>query len=80
MKQKTFVCYYRVSTQRKGRSGLGLQAQRKAVEDYLNGGEWKIIEEVTEIESGKNNKRPKLHEAIALCKATGGVPPLSGPV
>jgi DNA invertase Pin-like site-specific DNA recombinase len=71
MKQKTFVCYYRVSTQRQGRSGLGLQAQRKAVEDYLNGGDWKIIEEVTEIESGKNNKRPKLHEAIALCKATG---------
>ena len=71
MAQGSFVSYLRVSTQKQGQSGLGLEAQRKAVEDYLNGGDWTVIEEVVEIESGKNNKRPKLNEAIQLCKASG---------
>ena len=70
MAQGSFVSYLRVSTQKQGQSGLGLEAQRKAVEDYLNGGDWTVIEEVVEIESGKNNKRPKLNEAIQLCKAS----------
>lgn len=65
-----FVSYLRVSTQKQGRSGLGLEAQRKAVSEFLNGGSWQVIDEVVEIESGKNNRRPKLAEAIALCKAT----------
>jgi hypothetical protein len=47
-----FVAYYRVSTQRQGRSGLGLEAQQKAVRDHLNGGDWRIVGEFTEIESG----------------------------
>jgi DNA invertase Pin-like site-specific DNA recombinase len=47
---------------------LGLNAQRKAVEDYLNGGRWTLVNEFTEIESGKRNDRPKLEEALAACK------------
>ena len=71
MTKGTFVSYLRVSTQKQGQSGLGLDAQRKSVEDYLNGGDWTVIEELVEVESGKNNRRPKLTEAIALCKASG---------
>lgn len=71
MTRGTFVSYLRVSTLKQGQSGLGLEAQRKAVEDYLNGGDWTVIEEMVEIESGKNNRRPKLTEAIDLCKASG---------
>jgi DNA invertase Pin-like site-specific DNA recombinase len=63
-----FVAYYRVSTQGQGRSGLGLEAQRKAVQDYLDGGHWKLIGEFTEIESGKRSDRPKLAEAIRAAK------------
>ena len=63
-----FIAYYRVSTTRQGESGLGLEAQQKAVADYLNGGNWQILAEYTEIESGKRNNRPKLAEAIADCK------------
>src|SRR5215469_13099444 len=62
-----FVAYYRVSTGKQGTSGLGLEAQRKAVVDYLNGGKWNLVAEVTEIETGKNADRPKLQEALALC-------------
>ena len=67
----SFVSYLRVSTQKQEQSGLGLEAQRKTVEDYLNGDNWTLIEELVEIESGKNNRRPKLVEAIDLCKASG---------
>ena len=48
-----FVAYYRVSTDKQGKSGLGLDAQRKAVVDYLNGGTWELAAEFTEIELGK---------------------------
>lgn len=63
-----YIAYYRVSTTRQGQSGLGLEAQQQAVKQYLNGGNWQILAEFTEIESGKRNDRPKLAEAIALCK------------
>ena len=66
-----FVAYYRVSTQRQGRSGLGLEAQQTAVRDYLNGGDWRLVVEVTEVESGKRNDRPKLAEALKLCRLHG---------
>jgi DNA invertase Pin-like site-specific DNA recombinase len=66
-----WVAYYRVSTARQGRSGLGLEAQRNAVADYLNGGQWRLIKEFVEIESGKRTDRPKLAEAIKACRAYG---------
>jgi DNA invertase Pin-like site-specific DNA recombinase len=63
-----FVAYFRVSTDRQGKSGLGLDAQREAVMDYLNGGRWTLVAEFTEVESGKNADRPELEKALAACK------------
>lgn len=63
-----FVAYYRVSTDRQGKSGLGLDAQRERVMGYLNGGKWSLIGDFTEIESGRMNERPALANAIKLCK------------
>lgn len=63
-----FVAYYRVSTDRQGKSGLGLEAQQKAVEDYLNGGSWRLVASFTEVESGRNNGRPELTKALAACR------------
>jgi DNA invertase Pin-like site-specific DNA recombinase len=54
-----FVAYLRVSTQRQGTSGLGLEAQRKAITDYPNGGNWQLVAEHVEVESGKRDDRPK---------------------
>jgi DNA invertase Pin-like site-specific DNA recombinase len=69
-KQKA-VAYYRVSTAKQGASGLGLEAQKESVRGYLKGGSWSIVDEVTEIESGKNNDRPALATALALCRVHG---------
>jgi DNA invertase Pin-like site-specific DNA recombinase len=63
-----FVAYYRVSTARQGKSGLGLEAQRAAVREHLNGGTWQVVAEFTEIESGKNADRPKLAAALKECR------------
>ena len=63
-----FIAYYRVSTEQQGMHGNGMAAQRKAVEDYLNGGRWKLVAEFTEVESGKRSDRPELAKAIAACK------------
>jgi DNA invertase Pin-like site-specific DNA recombinase len=64
-----FVAYFRVSTDRQGKSGLGLEAQREAVMSYLNGGRWTLTAEFTEVESGKrSDNRPELEKAIAACK------------
>jgi DNA invertase Pin-like site-specific DNA recombinase len=67
-----YVSYLRVSTTKQGRSGLGLEAQRTAVDEYLNGGSWELIGEVVEVESGKRlGNRPQLQEALRLCRTTG---------
>jgi DNA invertase Pin-like site-specific DNA recombinase len=66
-----FVSYLRVSTDRQGKSGLGIDAQRQAVTAHLNGGNWTLIAEYTEVESGKNDARPELAKALAYCKRTG---------
>jgi DNA invertase Pin-like site-specific DNA recombinase len=63
-----YVAYYRVSTDRQGKSGLGLEAQKDAVQARLNGGRWQIVGEFTEVESGKRASRPQLDAAIAACK------------
>lgn len=68
MARGKFVSYVRVSTQRQGASGLGLEGQRKAVADYLNGGAWELVGEFTEVESGKRNDRPQLAAALAACR------------
>jgi DNA invertase Pin-like site-specific DNA recombinase len=64
-----FVSYLRVSTDRQGQSGLGLDAQRQSVADYLNGGAWTLVAEFVEVESGRTANRPKLAEALAMCRA-----------
>ena len=63
-----FIVYYRVSTDKQGKSALGLDAQKAAVADRLNGGRWQIIEEFIETESGKRASRPQLDAALAACK------------
>jgi Resolvase, N terminal domain len=67
-KTRRFVAYYRVSADRQGKSGLGLDAQRKAVLDYLNGGSWELVSEHTEIETGKRADRPELVKALEACR------------
>ena len=71
MAKGKFVSYLRVSTDKQGRSGLGLEAQRAAVENYLNGGRWALVAEYVETESGKRSDRPKLAKALAHAKAIG---------
>ena len=63
-----FVSYLRVSTGRQGQSGLGIEAQRAAVTEYLNGGNWQVIKEFVEVESGSRNDRPELAKAMSLCR------------
>lgn len=62
-----YIAYYRVSTDRQGRSGLGLEAQRAAVSAHL-GNHHTLEAEFTEVESGKRNDRPELMKALAECK------------
>jgi DNA invertase Pin-like site-specific DNA recombinase len=72
MPEGKFIAYYRVSTAKQGASGLGLEAQQEAVRTYLNGGNWKLLAEHTEIESGKSHiDRPALAKAMGLCRQTG---------
>src|SRR5258706_8227761 len=71
MAKGKFVSYLRVSTDKQGRSGLGLEAQREAVKRYLDGGDWKPLAEYVETETGKRADRPNLKAALAHSKAIG---------
>lgn len=64
-----YIAYYRVSTEKQGASGLGLEAQQQAVINYIK--PENIYQEFTEVESGRKKDRPILQEALELCKDTG---------
>ena len=64
-----FVAYYRVSTERQGASGLGIEAQKAAVLAHVAAGGGSLIHEFEETESGKRNDRPQLAAALAACRA-----------
>ncbi|WCS25230.1 recombinase family protein [Methylobacterium sp. NMS14P] len=68
MAQGKLVSYLRVSTEMQGRSGLGLEAQRQSVANFLNGGQWNVLAELVEVESGSRDDRPELRKALALCR------------
>jgi DNA invertase Pin-like site-specific DNA recombinase len=67
-KSANFVAYYRVSTDRQGRSGLGLEAQCEAVQRFIGGADSALIAEYTEVETGSRNDRPELNKALAACR------------
>ncbi len=65
------VAYHRVSTAKQGQSGLGLEAQQRATEEYSRSIGGKVIASFTEVESGKHNARPELQKALHRAKVTG---------
>lgn len=65
------VAYERVSTARQGASGLGLEAQRKVIEDFANSRGAEVLARFTEVESGRKADRPELAKALHLAKVTG---------
>lgn len=66
MEQKNYVAYLRQSTTKQEMSGLGVEAQREIIRNYLK--DRKPISEYIETESGRKSNRPKLTEALELCK------------
>jgi DNA invertase Pin-like site-specific DNA recombinase len=64
-----FVAYYRVSTDKQGRSGLGLEAQREAVSRHVRQAAGRLVREFQEVESGKRKDRPQIAAALAACRA-----------
>lgn len=67
-----YVTYYRVSTNKQGVSGLGLEGQQSAVESFLSGRVGETIKSFTEVKSGKrDDNRPELQKALRECRLTG---------
>lgn len=71
MANGNFVSYIRVSTDKQGDSGLGLEAQQAAIRQFLNGGDWHLIGEFVEVESGRKRDRAALQAALDMCRKTG---------
>ena len=75
MEASKYIAYYRVSTQKQGMSGLGLEAQQEAVARYLGGGAAQLVGEFIETETGKGAdalaKRPQLRVALEACRKSG---------
>ena len=66
-----YVSYIRVSTEKQGASGLGLEAQQRDIRNYLDSNAGELLAEFEEIESGKVSNRPQLKEALAVCRTSG---------
>ena len=66
-----FIAYYRVSTSTQAQSGLGLEAQKQAVLDFINGNGNRLVAEFTEVESGKRCDRPQLNKSLNHCRESG---------
>ncbi|KQP26645.1 recombinase family protein [Methylobacterium sp. Leaf100] len=72
MAEGRYVSYFRVSTGKQGRSGLGLEAQAQTVRERLNGGSWTVVGTFTEVETGTaKRERPELDRALAYCRVMG---------
>lgn len=71
--QHRYIAYYRVSTDRQRRSGLGLDAQKESVQQFLRQSGGFLRAEFTEVQSGKDDARPQLAEALRLCKLTNSI-------
>ena len=73
MHREKYVAYFRVSTSKQGKSGLGLEAQRETVHARLNGGDWIMVAAFTEVETGtrKAKHRPELEKALSYCRNAG---------
>ena len=71
MSGRRYVAYFRASTEMQRRSGLGLEAQRIAVDRYIAAHPGEVLGEFTEIESGRNSGRPQIREALRICRVFG---------
>lgn len=69
--ETNYVAYYRVSTKQQGSSGLGLESQKEIVHSFIRNNGNRILNEFTEVESGRNNNRPQLLKAVSIAKQTG---------
>lgn len=65
---KSAIAYYRVSTERQGRSGLGLEAQQKSVQNFAKSNGFRLVDDFIEMESGSRNSRIGLIAALKECK------------